>query len=70
MIYAINDTHDPSLRSWVESANAPGTDFPIQNLPFGMFRRLGGDDSPRPGVGTAIASLTSPRAEVKVSSIT
>jgi fumarylacetoacetase len=29
---------DPSLRSWVASANEPGTDFPIQNLPYGVFR--------------------------------
>ncbi len=35
---AINETHDPNLRSWVESANDPNTDFPIQNLPFGMFK--------------------------------
>ena len=32
-------THDPSLRSWVESANEPTCDFPIQNLPFGTLRR-------------------------------
>jgi fumarylacetoacetase len=32
-------THDAALRSWVESANAPGCDFPIQNLPFGVFQR-------------------------------
>lgn len=30
----IDETHDPNLRSWVESANDPNTDFPIQNLPF------------------------------------
>ena len=35
----IDATHDPALRSWLESANDPGTDFPIQNLPFGRFRR-------------------------------
>ena len=35
---AINHTHDPNLRSWVESANQNETDFPIQNLPFGVFR--------------------------------
>ena len=35
---AIDATHDPALASWVESANGPGTDFPIQNLPFGRFR--------------------------------
>jgi len=33
-----NATHDPALRSWVESANAPDCDFPIQNLPHGVFR--------------------------------
>jgi len=32
-------THDPALQSWLESANDPATDFPIQNLPFGRFRR-------------------------------
>ena len=30
-------THDPGARSFVESANAEGCDFPIQNLPFGAF---------------------------------
>lgn len=34
----LNETHDPQLRSWVASANAAGSDFPIQNLPFGRFR--------------------------------
>ena len=35
---ALNATHDPATQSWVESANTVGTDFPIQNLPFGRFR--------------------------------
>ncbi|MDY7577798.1 fumarylacetoacetase [Herbaspirillum sp. RTI4] len=39
MTMALNETHAPELRSWVESANQPGSDFPIQNLPFGVFRR-------------------------------
>ncbi|MBI3792988.1 MAG: fumarylacetoacetate hydrolase family protein, partial [Gemmatimonadetes bacterium] len=39
---ALNETHDPALHAWVESANVPGADFPIQNLPFGAFRRAGG----------------------------
>jgi fumarylacetoacetase len=38
MHYAIDATHDPALTSWVPSANAPETEFPIQNLPFGRFR--------------------------------
>jgi fumarylacetoacetase len=33
----LNATHDPARRSWVDSANASDTDFPIQNLPFGVF---------------------------------
>src|SRR5688572_26777285 len=46
----LDQTHDPKLKSWVESANAPGTDFPIQNLPFGIFKRKKGNESPRGGV--------------------
>jgi len=34
-------THDPALRSWVESANLAGGPFPVQNLPFGAVRRGG-----------------------------
>lgn len=34
--YPIDETHDPKLESWVESANDPSTDFPIQNLPLAM----------------------------------
>lgn len=47
---ALDDTHDPALRSWVESANDPATDFPIQNLPFGRFRRAGSGEEWRIGV--------------------
>jgi fumarylacetoacetase len=36
---APGDTNDPALTSWVASANVEGCDFPIQNLPFGRFRR-------------------------------
>lgn len=49
---ALDGTHDPALRAWVPGANAPGADFPIQNLPFGVFRRLGSGG--RPSVGVAI----------------
>ncbi len=48
MTHPLDHTHDPQLTSWVASANAPDTDFPIQNLPFGIFRRAG--ESPRIGV--------------------
>lgn len=46
----LNETHHPHLRSWVASANAAGTDFPIQNLPFGVFRRAGSAETFRVGV--------------------
>ncbi|WP_295381805.1 fumarylacetoacetase [uncultured Pseudacidovorax sp.] len=42
---ALNATHDPSLSSWVPAANRPGADFPVQNLPFGVFRTGPGDDA-------------------------
>jgi fumarylacetoacetase len=50
MSRSINATHDPSLRSWVESANQNDTDFPIQNLPFGVFRPQGSAEPSRIGV--------------------
>ena len=46
----INETHDPGLRSWVESAQDPSTDFPIQNLPFGVFRRKSSVEAAHAGV--------------------
>lgn len=49
-VYAVDDTHDVSLRCWVESANAPGADFPIQNLPFGRYRARGSAQPFRIGV--------------------
>ncbi|HET8667727.1 MAG TPA: fumarylacetoacetase [Terriglobales bacterium] len=50
MTYELNETHDPKARSWVESANATDTDFPIQNLPLGVFD----DDKELPAIGVAI----------------
>jgi len=41
---SVNDTHDPELKSWVESANRIDTDFPIQNLPFAVLRRSGSSE--------------------------
>ena len=49
-----NRTHDPKLRSWVESANAADCEFPIQNLPFGVFGRPG---APVSRVGVAIGDF-------------
>ena len=46
----LNATHDPRLTSWVASANGGQTDFPIQNLPFAVFRRRGSAEAWRGGV--------------------
>jgi fumarylacetoacetase len=53
----LNETHDPKRRSWVDSANRAGTDFPIQNLPFGVFRRSGGEPRGGVAIGDAIFDL-------------
>ncbi len=47
---SLDETHDPSLRSWVGSANEPASDFPIQNLPFAVFRRRDSGERWRGGV--------------------
>jgi fumarylacetoacetase len=49
MITPLDNTHNPALTSWVASANAVGSDFPIQNLPFGRFK-LPHDNTWRIGV--------------------
>ncbi len=50
----IDETHDPDLESWVESANEPGCDFPLQNLPLAVFKA---PNSPAPRIGTAIGDF-------------
>jgi fumarylacetoacetase len=47
---ALNHTHDAGARSWIDTANAVGTDFPIQNLPYAVFRRAGSSEPFRGGV--------------------
>jgi fumarylacetoacetase len=64
MSHDLDETHDPKLESWIESANVPTTDFPIQNLPFGRFRgkyKRGADGSWHIGVaiGDRILNLRS-----------
>lgn len=60
MTCSIDATHDVNLRSWVESANQANTDFPIQNLPFGVFQHPGSPEPPHIGVaiGDRILDLT------------
>ena len=47
---SLDETHDPALKSWVESAHEPGCEFPIQNLPLGIFKRKGHKEPARGGV--------------------
>lgn len=60
----LNETHDPALSSWVISANSADGDFPIQNLPFAVYRRAGSGETWRVGVaiGDQILDLTAAEA--------
>ncbi len=58
----LDHTHDPALQSWVASANAADTDFPVQNLPFGRFRRAGSGEAWRIGVAIGDQALDLKRA--------
>lgn len=57
MNHPLDQTHDPDLRSWVSSANQAETDFPIQNLPFGVFRRGGQGSQIGVAIGDQILNL-------------
>ena len=61
----LDATHDSETQSWVESANTAGADFPIQNLPFGVFRRRNAGAEARVGVaiGDRVLDLAGLRSE-------
>ena len=50
----LDETHDPDHKSWIDSANEPDQDFPIQNLPYGVFSTA---QQPKPRVGVAIGDF-------------
>jgi len=52
-----NASHDPSLRSWIDAANDPGTDFPIQNLPLCVVDRGEGDARICTAIGESLVDL-------------
>ena len=60
----LNETHDPNLQSWIKSANQSDTDFPIQNLPYAVFRRKDSKEDFRGGVaiGDQIVDLAAVHA--------
>ena len=53
---APDPTIDPALESWVRSANK-GSDFPIQNLPIGIFSEDKGRRRPGVAIGDYILDL-------------
>jgi len=60
----LNETHDASLTSWVDSANEPGTDFPVQNLPFGVYTDpQSGKGKVGIAIGDMILDVTAARAK-------
>jgi fumarylacetoacetase len=52
----VDETHDPARRSWVEGAG-PGSDFPVQNLPLGIFSIDGEQRRPGVAIGDFILDL-------------
>jgi fumarylacetoacetase len=56
MASALDQTHDPKLRSWLSSANGHA-DFPIQNLPLGVFRPRDGEPRGGIAIGDSILDL-------------
>src|SRR5271166_2234408 len=61
----LDETHDPAARSWFESANAADSDFPMQNLPFGIFRKsdVGSDARVGVAIGDFVLDVAGLRTE-------
>ncbi len=57
----LDATHDPALRSWVASAQAPNTDFPIQNLPLGIAEWADGHVAVVVAIGDQVCDLARAR---------
>lgn len=54
--WATDETHDPALESWVASANGH-SDFPVQNLPYGLFSPPGGGRRLGVAIGDSVLDL-------------
>ena len=52
----VDETHDPGRSSWVGGAE-PGSDFPVQNLPLGIFSEAKGLRRPGVAIGDYILDL-------------
>lgn len=60
--WTIDETHNPALTSWVESA-AGHPDFPIQNLPYGLFSPNGSTARIGVAIGDMILDLAACAAD-------
>jgi fumarylacetoacetase len=47
-----------ALKGWIESANIPGTHFPLQNLPYGVYRAPTGGRHCCVAIGDELVDLT------------
>ncbi|MES2174371.1 MAG: fumarylacetoacetase [Pseudomonadota bacterium] len=61
-----DDTHDPARTSWVDGANGHA-DFPIQNLPFGVFSPPDGDARIGVAIGDSILDLSALASQLPAS---
>lgn len=52
----IDATHDPALTSWVPGADGH-PDFPVQNLPYGIFSMSDGERRPAVAIGDSLLDL-------------
>jgi fumarylacetoacetase len=55
-VSGLDETHDPARTSWVSGAE-PGSDFPVQNLPLGIFSEARGLRRPGVAIGDYILDL-------------
>jgi fumarylacetoacetase len=55
-VTVLDETHDPARASWVQGAE-PGSDFPLQNLPLGIFSESKGRRRPGVAIGDFILDL-------------
>lgn len=53
----------PLMKSWVESANTPDTDFPLNNLPYGAFLTASGEQHCGVAIGDMILDVTALEAD-------
>lgn len=61
----LDHTHDQNAVSWVPGANEPDAEFPVQNLPFGVYRKKGTSNAFRGcvAIGDYVLDLAAVQAE-------